>query len=420
MRTSHSSRTHPSRQAKGFTLVELLVVVAIIGTLVGLLLPAVQVAREAARASSCLNHLKQISHACLGFEEARRYLPAMRSITWPDLSNWSNASTGNGMTTSGFVFLLPHLEEQRLWDQIASYSPPFGGSAAADRALWNVRIGTLCCPSSGDGNPASFMNSTTLPNGAAFFPRNRSNYRFCMGDFLNTTLANNYPHNSSMGSTTYTPAATQLGPSNLSNLYRQNHRGLFGFVHDGTVGGTSRHRRLKDVTDGMSKTIMLGEVGSATGGYYGRDVRGRLAWPVSSITPASCLATADGMTYKAATTIELIGTANTTYYPMTSAWHIGHAHTAGFSTILPPNSPSCADNNFWPSKALASASSFHNGGVHVALADGSARFVAESIDCGTLSTTTEPSATAADQKSPYGVWGALGTFKGGETASGDF
>ncbi|MCX7430950.1 MAG: DUF1559 domain-containing protein [Planctomycetia bacterium] len=100
---------------------------------------------------------------------------------------------------------------------------------------------------------------------------------------------------------------------------------------------------------------------------------------------------------------------------------VGHAHTAGFSTILPPNSPSCADNNMWPSKVLASASSFHNGGAHVAMADGSARFIAESIDCGTLSTTTEPSATAANQKSPYGVWGALGTFNGGEFFSaGDF
>jgi prepilin-type N-terminal cleavage/methylation domain-containing protein/prepilin-type processing-associated H-X9-DG protein len=388
---------------RAFTLVELLAVIAIIGVLVGLLLPAVQSAREAARASACLNNIKQLSQGCLNFADARRYLPAMRSVAGPD--------TAARTWPSGFVYLLPYIEEQRMWDTIVTGT--FPGYESNSFAPWNTRISVLCCPSSGDGNPASYMNATTLPLNPPWYRRNRNNYRFCMGDFLNTTLANNWPYNPS-------PTAANLAPSNLDNLYRQNHRGLFGFVYDGTIGGTSRHRRFKDVTDGTTKTIMFGEVGGATGGYYGRDVRGRLATSVSSITPASCLATSDGLTYKTATAIDLIGSGNTNYIPMTGAWHVGHASTAGFSTILPPNSPSCADGNFWPSKVLASASSFHNGGVHVAMADGSARFIAESIDCGTLSTTTEPAVTAANQTSPYGVWGALGTFKGGETVSGDF
>src|SRR4051812_31918098 len=61
--------------AVGFTLVELLVVVAIIGILVALLLPAIQAAREAARRSQCQNHMKQISLATLNFENTRKYLP---------------------------------------------------------------------------------------------------------------------------------------------------------------------------------------------------------------------------------------------------------------------------------------------------------------------------------------------------------
>jgi prepilin-type N-terminal cleavage/methylation domain-containing protein len=116
------------RRARAFTLVELLVVIAIIAVLIGLLLPAVQSAREAARRTSCSGNMRQVGLACLQYHESRGFLPPARladqHVSWA-------------------VLILPFLEQQAgydLWDLPAQYY----AQPAEARA---VQVPSFFCPS---------------------------------------------------------------------------------------------------------------------------------------------------------------------------------------------------------------------------------------------------------------------------------
>lgn len=101
-------RTHT-----GFTIVELLVVIAILGVLAALLLPAVNLAREAGRRTQCANNLRQVALAIIQFEASNgRFPPAAK--TWPHPAGGHPANIGHGM----YSYLLPYFEEGAVFDQL--------------------------------------------------------------------------------------------------------------------------------------------------------------------------------------------------------------------------------------------------------------------------------------------------------------
>lgn len=107
---------------RAFTLVELLVVIAVIGVLVAMLLPAVQQAREAARRIQCTSNIKQLGVALLNYEDAHKALPAAGKFADPEqavyfaYSYW-RIDLQSGTNHSWVVSLLPYMEEQPLYDQ---------------------------------------------------------------------------------------------------------------------------------------------------------------------------------------------------------------------------------------------------------------------------------------------------------------
>ena len=231
------------------TLVELLIVVAIVGMLIALLLPAVQSAREAARRMHCHANLKQLALASLAHESVRGHLPC---------GGWGGAWAGDpdrGFGTKqpgGWAFnILPHIEQTGLRDLGSGVTD---ASAKADQVAIRLTtpIGLFTCPSRRPAttwrlSPAkAALNLVAVPATVARRPAAvvRGDYAANMGSGL---PPNDYVSGGSFGPATL---ADMAGDADWS--------ASFGPPTDGLIFRRSRIR-LKEITDGLSQTYMLGE-----------------------------------------------------------------------------------------------------------------------------------------------------------------
>ena len=392
MKTFTYSLEHHANKRSAFTLVELLVVIAIIGMLIALLLPAVQAAREAARRMTCSNNIKQITLAVHNYHNTTNALPP-RLWGRGQNNNVPNCNAGgSGAQFNGMIFLLPYIEQQAIFEQFVRVT------GASNILLDGVDLG------------GTFNDYTG----------------FVAGSFMTATIP-------AFGCPSDAESRTKGATDATRNTYRMSCGDMSGTYSDGTVRETRgpfpernfRVGMVASASDGTSNTVAFSEkcVSAQTGN---RDVRVGLMTNVTGIfsaapgsatgdatitNPSLCFNTRAGREYASTLTNEIARTGVKFFY--------GTPMEATISTVLSPNSPSCYSHSNGGSTyraALISASSFHSGGVSVSMLDGSVRFMNDSVSAGNSSTTAAPGRDSSTT-SPYGVWGALGSARGGESAT---
>jgi prepilin-type N-terminal cleavage/methylation domain-containing protein len=324
----------PHRDSRAaFSLVELLVVIAIIASMVGMLLPAVQSAREAARRLSCGLHLKQLGLATLVHESAKRRLPAgyvSEAGRYPVDSGSRDRPPGTGWG----MLVAAYLEESALVDR---YRPAtgIGIGAAENQPIVTASPAAFRCPS--DAGPTTPF--TVLAESGGPHPS-----RALLG-------RSSYVGNAGHGEPWAEPLDSWEGHAN-GPLYRNSWL---------TVGR---------ITDGLSKTVLLGEHSQRVSQ---KAWAGTLSGAASH--PSEAFVSTVGSEPDGAATLLLV--------------HSGPADGEA-DVIHPPNDPVAH---------VCQMFSDHAGGCNVALGDGAVRFISESIN--------------------QDVWAALSSIDGGEGIPGD-
>lgn len=259
-------RSAAGETARGFTIIELLVVVAIIGVLIALLMPAVQQARAAARRTECANHLKQLALATHMFHDTYGAFPPARLIL--DIPRTTNdTATRSGMDEpTWLVRLLPFLDQaafHQQWDEYETY----GQHAETAR---KQALSVFLCPDRRSADSAVVEDGTVTisapcgcPAGFQFVPGGAvTDYAACHGDLS--------PGAVNSASDFY------WGGNGTGVIISSRPAGIPEAIQRDWLDKV----RLSSVTDGTSQTLMIGELHIPRGedlatpfngpAYYGR------------------------------------------------------------------------------------------------------------------------------------------------------
>jgi prepilin-type N-terminal cleavage/methylation domain-containing protein/prepilin-type processing-associated H-X9-DG protein len=390
-----------ARMRRGFTLIELLVVIAIIAVLIALLLPAVQAAREAARRAQCTNNLKQIGLAMHNYHQTNNVFPQGHSQSAIQLPYTAYAGWGEW---SAQAMMLNYMEQTPIYNSINfSLVGAYSYGAFANVSVFNLPIAAFLCPSDNNVDKGGPPNNTPSGpagwGGSSTYPPNINSYRGSVGT---TTARYSWPPNTGYACCTPDPLHFT---ANGTPAQKPASTGMFAYYI--SYG-------IQDATDGSSNTILFAEslVGDA-GGTQANSATNRNNAVTNVTALAANVSAYDASSLNYQTVI--VPAINQCAQAMRSGtgvvtdngnrWAWGAVGIALFNTVVPPNGApfndcraTCAgcspdDSTF------SNAQSNHPGGVNVLLADGSARFIKNSI-------------------SPQ-TWMALGTKANGEVISSD-
>ena len=224
----------------GFSLIEVLVVIAVIAVLVGILLPAVQSAREASRRAQCTNNLRQIGLALSNYHEVYGSYPPGRMKSYDRRYAGTNPPCSSTIVDKGLqIFILNQLESSTLYNSLNQDVTILG---AENQTAHITSVSVYSCPSDPlSGQPQPLNPNALLPYGLSDPPGGRremvfTSYAGCMGSFLTTALP-------------MINSGCKAAPAALE----QNN----GCFHDVSP------IRYSSITDGLSNTILVAEKASS-------------------------------------------------------------------------------------------------------------------------------------------------------------